>query len=76
MLGVDLNWTVFIYEGMTDSEVIRLEMLTLLCMADRTHSNLMDSVPDRCAPIGHSLSKDIEPTLKQVSLVMLYFLLE
>ena len=55
------------YLGMTDSEAIRLEMLTLLCMADRTHSNLMDSVPDRCAPVGHSQSKDIEPTLKQAS---------
>lgn len=49
---------------MTDSELTRLEMLTLLCISDRTHSNLMEYMPDKCGQSGQS--KDFEPTLKQV----------
>ena len=40
-------------------------MLTLLCMSDRTHSQLMDLMPEKCGLTGQA--KDFEPTLKQVA---------
>ena len=56
--------------GMTESEITRLEMLTLLCMSDRTHSNLIDSMPDKCGPTGQT--RDFEPTLKQVNTLVTF----
>ena len=49
---------------MTDQEVTSKEMITLLCMADRTHSQLIEMMPEKCGLTGQV--KDIEPTLRQV----------
>ena len=51
---------------MTDEELSRKEMTTLLCMADRTHSQLMDSMPEKCGL--HGQTKNFEPTLEKVQL--------
>ncbi|ELU10689.1 hypothetical protein CAPTEDRAFT_220674 [Capitella teleta] len=51
--------------GLPQSEVTRLEMVTLLCMGDRTHSQLMDAMPDKCDQMDQT--KSFEPTLEQVS---------
>lgn len=50
---------------MKEGELTELEMLTLLCMSDRTHSQLMDLMPEKCGLTGHA--KDFEPTLKKVA---------
>ena len=50
---------------MTEEDLTALEMLTLLCMSDRTHSQLMDLMPEKCGLTGHT--KDFEPTLKEIS---------
>ena len=50
---------------MSESNLTRLEMLTLLCMSDRTHSQLMDLMPEKCGLTGHA--KDFEPTLKDIA---------
>ena len=34
--------------GLTEEEIIRKEMVTLLCMADRTYSQLHDLLPEKC----------------------------
>ena len=43
----------------------REEMVSLLAMSDRTHSQLMDTMPEKCGLTGQA--KDFEPTLKEVS---------
>ncbi|XP_053595393.1 E3 ubiquitin-protein ligase Ubr3 [Microplitis demolitor] len=50
--------------GLTDSEVSHLEMVTLLCMGDKTHSQLMDLMPERC---GTTPNRDFEPVLGEVA---------
>ncbi|XP_034951822.1 E3 ubiquitin-protein ligase Ubr3 [Chelonus insularis] len=50
--------------GLTDSEVSHLEMVTLLCMSDKTHSQLMDLMPERC---GTTPNRDFEPVLADVA---------
>ncbi|CAD6218621.1 GSCOCG00011463001-RA-CDS [Cotesia congregata] len=50
--------------GLTDSEVSHLEMVTLLCMGDKTHSQLMDLMPERC---GTTPNRDFEPVLAEVA---------
>ena len=42
----------------------RQEMVSLLAMSDRTHSQLMDTMPEKCGLTGQA--KDFEPTLKEV----------
>ena len=49
---------------MSEEDLSRLEMLTLLCMNDRTHSQLTDLMPEKCGLTGQT--KDFEPVLKQV----------
>lgn len=39
-------------------------MITLLCVADRTHSQLMELMPERC---GTGQSRDFEAILEQVN---------
>ena len=51
--------------GINEADLTQLEMLTLLCMSDRTHSQLMDLMPEKCGLTGQA--KDFEPTLKQVA---------
>ncbi|KAK0089869.1 hypothetical protein PV325_004892 [Microctonus aethiopoides] len=50
--------------GLSDSEVSHLEMMTLLCMGDKTHSQLMDLMPERC---GTTPNRDFEPVLAEVA---------
>ena len=52
--------------GMTESEITRLDMITLLCMADRTHSQLQDMMPEKCGLTAHN--KDFDVILKEVGL--------
>ena len=41
-----------------------LEMVTLLCMGDKTHSQLMELMPERC---GTTQNRDFEAILRDVS---------
>lgn len=50
--------------GLSDLELNRLEMVTLLCMGDKTHSQLMELMPERC---GTSQSRDFEQLLASVA---------
>lgn len=50
---------------MDERELVRLEMATLLCVGDRTHSQLSDLMPEKSGMSG--LGKELfEPTLKEV----------
>ncbi|XP_054287000.1 E3 ubiquitin-protein ligase Ubr3-like isoform X1 [Macrosteles quadrilineatus] len=42
----------------------QLEMVTLLCMCDKTHSQLMELMPERC---GTAQSRDFESVLQEVA---------
>uniref|UniRef100_A0A6P7GK94 E3 ubiquitin-protein ligase n=1 Tax=Diabrotica virgifera virgifera TaxID=50390 RepID=A0A6P7GK94_DIAVI len=50
--------------GLSDTSLNRLEMVTLLCMGDKTHSQLMELMPERC---GMSESRDFESLLAEVA---------
>ncbi|XP_067891467.1 E3 ubiquitin-protein ligase ubr3 isoform X1 [Heterodontus francisci] len=39
-----------IHLGMTDDEILRAEMVAQLCMSDRTHSTLLDLIPENPNP--------------------------
>uniref|UniRef100_A0A8B9LT97 E3 ubiquitin-protein ligase n=1 Tax=Astyanax mexicanus TaxID=7994 RepID=A0A8B9LT97_ASTMX len=39
-----------IHMGMTDDEILRAEMVSQLCMNDRTHSSLLDLIPENPNP--------------------------
>ncbi|XP_077515931.1 ubr3 ubiquitin ligase isoform X2 [Amblyomma americanum] len=52
--------------GMSEAEVTRQEMVSLLCMGDRTHSQLMDLLPEKCGTSAHS--RDFEAFLEDVAL--------
>ncbi|GBM46721.1 E3 ubiquitin-protein ligase Ubr3 [Araneus ventricosus] len=51
--------------GLSEEKVIRQEMVSLLCMNDRTHSQLMDLIPDKCGET--SQNKNFETILNQVA---------
>lgn len=34
--------------GLNEQELTRLEMVTLLCMVDKTHSQLSEHMPEKC----------------------------
>jgi len=51
--------------GVSDADLVTLEMATLLCMADKTHSQLMELMPERCG--NSSQSRDFEAVLSKVS---------
>ena len=51
--------------GVSDADLVTLEMTTLLCMADKTHSQLMELMPERCG--NSSQSRDFEAVLSKVS---------
>ncbi|KAF8771573.1 E3 ubiquitin-protein ligase Ubr3 like protein [Argiope bruennichi] len=51
--------------GLSEEKVIRQEMVSLLCMNDRTHSQLMDLIPDKCGET--SQNKNFESILNQVA---------
>ncbi|KAJ8687402.1 hypothetical protein QAD02_023196 [Eretmocerus hayati] len=50
--------------GLSDAEMSRLEMVTLLCMGDKTHSQLMELMPERC---GTTQNRDFESVLAEVA---------
>lgn len=50
--------------GLSETALNRLEMITLLCMGDKTHSQLMELMPERC---GTSQSRDFESLLTEVA---------
>ncbi|GLV32959.1 Ubr3 ubiquitin ligase [Carabus blaptoides fortunei] len=50
--------------GLSDTALNRLEMVTLLCMGDKTHSQLMELMPERC---GTSQNRDFETLLAEVA---------
>nr|CAD7579713.1 unnamed protein product [Timema californicum] len=52
--------------GMNDASLSRLEMVTLLCMGDKTHSQLIELMPERC---GSAQSRDFEAVLAEYTLV-------
>ncbi|XP_076360822.1 ubr3 ubiquitin ligase isoform X3 [Tachypleus tridentatus] len=51
--------------GMNEEEVTRQEMISLLTMNDRTHSQLMDLLPEKCGTA--SQNKDFESILTKVA---------
>lgn len=55
---------VFYCLGLSETELNRLEMVTLLCMGDKTHSQLMELMPEKC---GTSQSRDFESLLAEVA---------
>ena len=52
--------------GLDESALARLEMVTLLCMSDRTHSKLMEHMPEKLSSGAHT--RDFESLLSQVCL--------
>ncbi|XP_014216341.1 E3 ubiquitin-protein ligase Ubr3 [Copidosoma floridanum] len=50
--------------GLSDAEMSCLEMVTLLCMGDKTHSQLMELMPERC---GTTQNRDFDSVLKEVA---------
>ncbi|XP_069676263.1 E3 ubiquitin-protein ligase Ubr3 isoform X3 [Periplaneta americana] len=50
--------------GVNDASLSQLEMVTLLCMGDKTHSQLMELMPERC---GAGQSRDFEVVLAKVA---------
>lgn len=50
--------------GSNEAELDRLEMVSLLCMSDRTHSQLMELLPEKC---GAPQNKDFDAVLAQVA---------
>ncbi|XP_063233328.1 E3 ubiquitin-protein ligase Ubr3 [Bacillus rossius redtenbacheri] len=50
--------------GESDASLSRLEMVTLLCMGDKTHSQLIEMMPERC---GTAQSRDFEAVLSEVA---------
>ena len=53
--------------GLTDAQMSCLEMVTLLCMGDKTHSQLMELMPERC---GTTQNRDFESVLAEVCLLV------
>ena len=54
--------------GMTPAAATRLEMIGLLCVMDRTHSQLIDAIPETSGVSHHD--KDYESVIQQVQLVL------
>ncbi|KAL1137747.1 hypothetical protein AAG570_009443 [Ranatra chinensis] len=50
--------------GASQSRLSQLEMVTLLCMGDKTHSQLMELMPERCGTVQ---SRDFESALAEVA---------
>lgn len=54
--------------GLSDPEMSRLEMVTLLSMGDKTHSQLMELMPERS---GSTQNRDFESVLADVRFIFL-----
>jgi len=59
--------------GVSDADLVSLEMITLMCMGDKTHSQLMELMPERCG--NNSQSRDFEAVLASVinSIILKFF---
>lgn len=64
----DFEGIYIFLSGLSDPEMSRLEMVTLLCMCDKTHSQLMELMPERC---GTTQNRDFESVLAEVRLYTL-----
>uniref|UniRef100_A0A2R5LIR0 E3 ubiquitin-protein ligase n=1 Tax=Ornithodoros turicata TaxID=34597 RepID=A0A2R5LIR0_9ACAR len=58
LLGIRTNL------GLSEEDIMRQEMVTLLCMGNRTHSQLTDLLPEKCG----SQNKDFERFLEEVAI--------
>ena len=61
--GIYIIINVCLGIGVNDASLSQLEMVTLLCMGDKTHSQLMELMPERC---GAGQSRDFEVVLAKV----------
>lgn len=61
----------FNFPGLSESELAQLEMVTLLCMGDKTHSQLMEYMPEKCGSAAQS--RDFETVLSRVSALSFWF---
>ena len=50
--------------GLSEQDLTRLEMVTLLCMVDKTHSQLSEHMPEKCGT--GVLTDDFERVLSEV----------
>ncbi|XP_068083669.1 E3 ubiquitin-protein ligase Ubr3 isoform X2 [Anabrus simplex] len=50
--------------GVSEASLSQLEMVTLLCMGDKTHSQLIELMPERCST---AQSRDFESVLAEVA---------
>lgn len=57
-----------LFIGLSDPEMSRLEMVTLLSMGDKTHSQLMELMPERS---GSTQNRDFESVLADVCFMFL-----
>lgn len=51
------------FVGLSYTEMAGLEMVTLLCIGDKTHSQLMELMLERC---GTTKNRDFEEILRDV----------
>ena len=51
--------------GMTETDITRQEMVTLLSISDRTYSQLSDMLPEKCGTTGQN--KDFEKLLQEIA---------
>jgi hypothetical protein len=59
--------TLFVVQtnlGLSEEQITRQEIVTLLCMSDRTHSQLHDLFPEKC---GTTNTRGFEPILNQIA---------
>ncbi len=61
LVNDEFNFQVFL--GIEYSALTRLEMITLLCVGDLKHSELIEAMPER---YGTGQSRDFEAILGQV----------
>ena len=59
--------------GMNDDEITRCEMVALLCVSDRTHSQLTELIPEKCGLTGQP--KGLDALLKKVILQVTMFMI-
>lgn len=56
--------SIIFFLGANQSKLAQLEMVTLLCMSDKTHSQLLELMPEKSGT-SHSL-RDFESALAEV----------
>jgi len=56
--------TCWCYTGLSPATMTRLEMVSILCVMDRSHSQLIEAIPETCGVSHHD--KDYESVIQQV----------